>query len=126
MSKIRIMGTYVPGNKRFIFALSCYVKGIGRARAITISEDLGFDPGVKFQDLDYSDIVRIEKFVKEKGYLIGSDLSRDVQKNIKLQKQIKSYRGLRHLKSLPVRGQRTKTNARTRIGRRKTVANKKK
>lgn len=125
MVKIRVLGTYVPGNKRLIYAISCHVKGIGESRARSMLKELDIDEFVHFKDLDQEDIFKIEKFVK-KNYVIGADLSREVFNNIKLQKQIKSYRGLRHSKGLPVRGQRTKTNARTRKGRKKTVANKKK
>ncbi|MCK5787904.1 MAG: 30S ribosomal protein S13 [Chlamydiia bacterium] len=125
MSKVRILGVFAPGNKRILYALSCHVKGIGLSRAKRIISELNIDESLRLEDLGYEVIARIEGYVKH-NFIIGADLSREVFNNIKLQKQIKSYIGLRHSRGLPVRGQKTKTNARTRKGKRKTVANKKK
>lgn len=125
MSNIRIMSVYLPSNKRLIFALSANIKGVGMSRAIELATKLDLDPQMTIGSLKESDISRIEKFISE-NYITGPDLDRLVQGNVKLKKQIKSYEGMRHVRGLPVRGQRTKTNARTRKGKRKTVANKKK
>lgn len=119
------MGVYIPLNKRILYALSCHIKGVGLSRAKKITSVLGIDSSVRLSDLNEHQRAQIEQYIQD-NYVTGGDLVRKVFNDIKLQKQIKSYVGLRHMRGLPVRGQRTKTNARTRKGKRKTVANKKK
>lgn len=120
----RIAGINIPGNKRVPFALQ-YIYGIGRKRAWEILEKAGISPDIKADDLTDSDIASIRNLL-ETVYKVEGELRRDVNMAIKRLMDIGSYRGLRHRKGLPVRGQRTKTNARTRKGKRKTVAGKKK
>ncbi len=107
---MRISGITLPENKRLEIALTA-VYGVGRPKALTIIKKLGLDPGMKTPELtpDQENLIRREiELFKTEG-----DLKRDVQQNIKRLKDIKSYRGIRHIKHLPARGQRTKTNSRT-------------
>jgi small subunit ribosomal protein S13 len=120
----RIAGVDIPNNKRSEIALS-YIYGIGRKSALLILKKAGVDPAKKAGDLSDDDIGKLRRVI-EGGYQVEGDLRAQVAINIKRLADIGSYRGLRHRKGLPVRGQRTKTNARTRKGPRKTIANKKK
>lgn len=120
----RILGIDIPQNKRLEISLT-YIYGIGPKIAMQIIEELQLDPGAKAKDLTEDDIARINQLIQSK-YVVEGDLRRQIQNNIKRLIAIHSYRGERHRKSLPVRGQRTRTNSRTRKGKRKTVANKKK
>lgn len=119
----RIAGIELP-NKPIEIALT-YIYGVGRSNALVILEKAGVKTGKRANDLTESEINEIRKIL-ENEYVIEGKLRGEVQLNIKRLMDIACYRGLRHRRSLPVRGQRTKTNARTRKGRKKTVANKKK
>src|SRR6185295_13555566 len=120
----RISGVDIPSNKRIEISLS-YIYGIGRSNAKVILEKAKIDPAKKAGDLTDDEIGRVRRVI-ESGYQVEGDLRAQVSVNIKRLVDIGSYRGMRHRKGLPVRGQRTKTNARTRKGPRKTIANKKK
>ena len=121
----RIAGVDLPRNKRSFIALT-YIYGIGVSRSTRILEEANVDPMKKIQDLGEDEVNRIRQVIEAEGSVEG-DLRKDVSMNIKRLIEIGSYRGFRHRRNLPVRGQRTHTNARTRKGPRKgTVANKKK
>jgi small subunit ribosomal protein S13 len=121
----RIAGVDVPNNKQARIGLT-YIFGIGDSRAAKILAKAGVDPLVKIATLDEDQLNRIRQVIEAEGHIEG-DLRKDISLNIKRLIEIQSYRGLRHRRSLPVRGQRTHTNARTRKGPRKgTVAGKKK
>jgi small subunit ribosomal protein S13 len=120
----RIAGIDLPRNKRIEVALT-YIFGIGRPRAQQICEKAGVAIDTRTDQLGEGEIVRIREII-ERDYQVEGDLRREVAQNIKLLMDIGCYRGLRHRRGLPVRGQRTHTNARTRKGPRKTVAGKKK
>ena len=120
----RIAGVDLPRNKRGIIGLQ-YIFGIGAGRAKNILEQLKIDENVKVQDWSDENVMQISRVIQE-TYKVEGELRSEVQMQIKRLMDIACYRGLRHRKGLPVRGQRTKTNARTRKGKRKTVANKKK
>ena len=121
----RIAGVDLPRNKHVDIALT-YIYGIGNARAARILDEAKVDPMKKVQDLGEDEVNRIRQVIEAEGMVEG-DLRKDVSMNIKRLIEIGSYRGYRHRRNLPVRGQRTHTNARTRKGPRKgTVANKKK
>lgn len=119
----RISGVDIPREKRVVVALT-YVYGIGRSRSEKILAAAGIDESTRVKDLSDSDIVSIRQQVE--NYTVEGDLRREVALNIKRLSEIGSYRGLRHRRGLPVRGQNTRNNARTRKGPRRTVANKKK
>jgi small subunit ribosomal protein S13 len=120
----RIAGIDLPRNKRGEIGLT-YIYGIGRSTAQYILTECGIDLGKKVQDWDDSDLNAIRKYITEQIKVEG-ELRSEKQLNIKRLMDIGCYRGLRHRKGLPVRGQRTRTNSRTRKGKRKTVAGKKK
>lgn len=120
----RIAGVDLPRNKRGVIALT-YIYGIGNTRASKLLDDCGVDHNTKVTDWT-DDNIRIIAATIQEEFKVEGELRGEVQMNIKRLMDIASYRGLRHRKGLPVRGQRTKTNARTRKGRKKTVANKKK
>ena len=120
----RVIGIDIPENKRLEISLT-YLYGIGRRLSNEIIAKLGLDPNMRAQQLTQDDLARLNGLLQSE-YVVEGDLRRQVQNNIKRLISIHSYRGLRHRLGLPVRGQRTKTNSRTRKGRRKTVANKKK
>ncbi len=120
----RIAGVNIPTNKRVEIALT-YIYGIGRSSSRKILAEAGVDPDKRVHELADDEIVRIRKVI-ENGYKVEGDLRREVAMNIKRLMDLGCYRGLRHRAGLPVRGQRTRTNARTRKGPRKTVAGKKK
>jgi len=119
----RIAGVELPRNKRIEIALT-YVYGIGRSSALKILSEAKVDPAKKSDDISADEQVRIRN-VLDAGYKVEGDLRRDIQQSIKRLMDLGCYRGLRHRKGLPVRGQRTHTNARTRKGPRKVVAGKK-
>ena len=120
----RIAGVDLPKDKRIEIALT-YVYGIGRTTATKILEETGINPDIRVKDLSEEDEAKIRDIIDEK-YLVEGDLRRQTALDIKRLTEIGCYRGLRHRKGLPVRGQRSKTNARTRKGPKRTVANKKK
>jgi small subunit ribosomal protein S13 len=121
----RIAGVDLPRNKRSFIALT-YIYGIGQSRATRILDEAKVDPMKKIQDLGEDEVNRIRQVIEGEG-LVEGDLRKEVQMSIKRLIEIGSYRGFRHRRNLPVRGQRTHTNARTRKGPRKgTVAQKKK
>jgi small subunit ribosomal protein S13 len=119
----RIQGVDVPNNKPTFISLT-YLYGIGRAKSIGLCFELGIDPHSKASDLTEDEISRINNLL-DKEYVIEGQLRRNVQQDIARLRDIHCYRGLRHRRGLPVRGQRTRTNARTRKGVKKTVAGKK-
>ena len=116
----RILGVDIPSEKRIDIALR-YVYGIGPSIAKEILAKAKIDPSVRAKNLTDQDLSQIVSIIQNYGYLIEGDLIREVGMNLKRLHGIKCYRGIRHLRSLPVRGQRTSTNARTRKGPRKTV-----
>ncbi len=120
----RISGVDIPNAKRVEIGL-CYIYGIGRSRSNEILKATGIDPDTRVKDLTEADIAKLRDCI-ENNYVVEGDLRREVGLNIKRMVEIDCYRGQRHRKGLPVRGQRTKTNARTRKGPVKTIANKKK
>ena len=120
----RISGVDIPREKRLEISLT-YVFGIGKPTAQKICADTGLDPNQRVRDLTDDEVGKIRTWVEEKLTVEG-DLRREVAQDIKRKIEIGSYQGIRHRKGLPVRGQRTHTNARTRKGPKKTVANKKK
>lgn len=120
----RVIGIDIPDNKRLEVSLT-YIYGIGRKLSNQIIAQLGLDPNMRAHRLNEDDVARLNAMLQS-AYVVEGDLKRQVQNNIKRLISIHSYRGMRHRLGLPVRGQRTRTNARTRKGKRKTVANKKK
>ena len=120
----RIAGVDIPNNKRVEIALT-YIYGIGRKSANDILAKTGINPDTRAKDLTEAEVAKLRDEI-EANYTVEGDLRRDVALNIKRMVEINCYRGIRHRKGLPVRGQRTKTNARTRKGPAKTIANKKK
>lgn len=120
----RIIGIDIPAKKRLEVALT-YIYGIGPKISLEIISKLGLTPDMRASELTQDDIAKINALLQNE-YVVEGDLRRQVQNNIKRLISIHSYRGIRHRTGLPVRGQRTSTNARTRKGKRKTVANKKK
>ena len=120
----RISGVDLPREKRVEIGLT-YVYGIGRTSANRILKEAGVNPDTRVKDLTDDEVKRIS-VVSADSQTVEGDLRREIAMNIKRLQEIGCYRGIRHRKSLPVRGQKTKTNARTRKGPRKTVANKKK
>ena len=120
----RIAGVDLPREKRAEIGLT-YIYGIGRVSANKILAAANVNPDTRVRDLTDEEVKRLSAVIDEQ-YMVEGDLRRDVAMNIKRLQEIGCYRGIRHRKSLPVRGQKTKTNARTRKGPRKTVANKKK
>ena len=120
----RIAGVDLPREKRVEIGLT-YIYGIGRKSANDILAKTGVNPDTRAKDLTEDEVAKLRDVI-ENEYTVEGDLRRDVQLNIKRLVEINCYRGIRHRKGLPVRGQRTKTNARTRKGPAKTIANKKK
>ena len=120
----RIAGVDLPKNKRIEIGLT-YIYGIGRQTATDILSATGVNPDVRVKDLAEEDVAKLRDYIDE-HYTVEGDLRREIALNIKRLVEIGCYRGVRHRKGLPVRGQRTKTNARTRKGPVKTIANKKK
>ena len=120
----RIAGVDLPKNKRVEIGLT-YIYGIGRKSAEIILENTGVNPDTRVRDLTEEDVSKLRDYI-DKNCVVEGDLRRDIAFDIKRLIEIGCYRGVRHRKGLPVRGQRSKTNARTRKGPRKTMANKKK
>ena len=120
----RIAGVDIPQNKRGVIGLT-YIFGIGKSRATKILQEAGIDENIKVQDWNDEQITKVRSIISNE-YTIEGELRSEVQLNIKRLMDIGCYRGIRHRVGLPVRGQSTKNNARTRKGKRKTVANKKK
>ena len=120
----RIAGVDIPNNKRVEIALT-YIYGIGRKSANDILAKTGINPDIRAKDLTEEEVAKLRDEI-ENSYTVEGDLRREVSLNIKRLVEVNCYRGIRHRKGLPVRGQRTKTNARTRKGPAKTIANKKK
>ncbi|MDO5723311.1 MAG: 30S ribosomal protein S13 [Flaviflexus sp.] len=120
----RISGVDLPRDKRVEVALT-YIYGIGRTRAQEILADTGISPDLRVKDMSEEDFIKVRDFI-EANYQVEGDLRREVQANIRRKVEIGCYQGLRHRRGLPVHGQRTKTNARTRKGPKRTVAGKKK
>ena len=120
----RIAGVDLPKNKRVEIGLT-YIYGIGRKSAETILANTGVNPDTRVKDLSEDDVAKLRDYI-DHNFIVEGDLRRNVALNIKRLVEIGCYRGVRHRKGLPVRGQRTKTNARTRKGPAKTIANKKK
>jgi len=120
----RIAGVDLPREKRVEIGLT-YIYGIGRSSSNRILSEAGINPDTRIRDLTDDEVIRIRSVI-EKSQMVEGDLRREVALNIKRLVEIGCYRGIRHRRSLPVRGQRTRTNARTRKGKARTVANKKK
>lgn len=119
----RIIGVDIPANKKVPYSLTG-IYGIGLYRARQICDKCGIDQDKRAYELSEDEIGRLASFI-DGNFVVEGNLRREVQSNIARFREIACYRGFRHARSLPVRGQRTKTNARTRKGRKKTVANKK-
>ncbi len=115
----RIAGIELPKNKKIEIGLA-YIYGVGRPMAYKILEDSGVQEGIRVRDLTESDINKLNAYISQ-NIKVEGDLRRDIQQHIRRYMEIGSYRGLRHRRNLPIRGQRTRTNARTRRGKRKTV-----
>jgi small subunit ribosomal protein S13 len=120
----RIAGVDLPREKRIDVALR-YIYGIGPTRAFEVVDASRINPGTKVRDLSEDEVIRIREYI-DRNYKVEGDLRRDVAQDIKRKIEIGSYQGIRHRRSLPVRGQRTHTNARTRKGPKKTVGVKRK
>ena len=120
---VRISGVDIPNDKHISIALT-YIFGIGRSRAETILGKLNIEKSIKAKDLSEDEVVKIREYI-ENNYAIEGDLRREISQNIKRLIEINSYKGIRHKRGLPVRGQRTHTNARTRKGKRRSVGIKK-
>ena len=120
----RLVGVDLPRNKRIEIALT-YIYGIGLTTAKEIIAATGVDPDIRVKDLSEEDLAKLRDYIQQ-NLKVEGDLHREVSQNVKRLMEIGCYRGLRHRRGLPVRGQRTHTNARTRKGPKKTIANKKK
>ncbi|MFO0389348.1 MAG: 30S ribosomal protein S13 [Alphaproteobacteria bacterium] len=119
----RIAGVNIPSQKRLDIALT-YIHGIGRVKSTQICEKAGLSPEKRVHQMSESEIIRVREII-DRDYMVEGDLRREVAMNIKRLVDLGCYRGLRHRKKLPVRGQRTHTNARTRKGKAKPIAGKK-
>jgi len=119
----RVLGVDIPNNKPTYISLT-YLYGVGRVQAVNICYELGIDPHVRASELSEDEVAKITNHL-DKNYIVEGPLRRSVKQDIDRLREIQCYRGIRHRRGLPVRGQRTKTNARTRKGRKKTVAGKK-
>lgn len=120
----RLAGVDIPRDKRVVIALT-YIYGVGRTRSVEILTATGIDPEIRVKDLSDDQLIALRDYI-EGSYKVEGDLRREVAADIRRKVEIGSYEGLRHRRGLPVRGQRTKTNARTRKGPKRTVAGKKK
>jgi small subunit ribosomal protein S13 len=120
----RIAGVDIPRDKRLEISLT-YIYGIGPTRAEIVCKETGISPDTRVRSLTDDEVARIRRFI-ESNFQVEGDLRREVQQNIKRKIEIGSYQGIRHRRGLPVRGQRTHTNARARKGRRVAIAGKKK
>ena len=122
---MRIAGTSIPSEKRLIISLR-YIIGVGPHRAKLICDKAKLDHSIRVKDLSTDQEEVLRKTLDEMGYVLESDLRRSISQNVKRLQDIGSYRGFRHRRKLPVRGQRTKTNSRTKRGRKVAIAGKKK
>jgi len=120
----RLLGIDIPNEKRIEASLP-YVYGIGRPTASRILREANIDPNIRAGELTDDQLAAIIQTIQANNLMIEGDLRRDIQSNLKRLQQIQAHRGIRHRKGLPVRGQRTKTNARTRKGKRRTVGGQK-
>jgi small subunit ribosomal protein S13 len=120
----RLAGVDIPREKRVVIALT-YIYGVGKTRADQTLAETGIDPNTRVKDLTDAELVQLRDYI-EGNYKVEGDLRREVAADIRRKVEIGSYEGIRHRRGLPVRGQRTKTNARTRKGPKRTVAGKKK
>ena len=120
----RLAGVDIPRDKRVVIALT-YIYGIGRTRSVAILKETQIDESIRVKDLSDDQLIALRDYI-DATYKVEGDLRREVAADIRRKVEIGSYEGLRHRRGLPVRGQRTKTNARTRKGPKKTVAGKKK
>ncbi len=116
----RILGVDIPANKKLEYSLR-YIYGIGPTRASLVVKESGFDPSRRASELSEEEINTLATIISGHRFVVEGDLRRETISNIKRLSAIRSYRGLRHMRGLPVRGQRTSTNARTRKGARKTI-----
>ena len=116
----RLLGVDIPGRKKIEYALG-YIYGIGPTRASLVVKDAALDPNMRAADLTEEQLNKILHVITDRKWIVEGDLRRDITANLKRLQAINCYRGIRHRKGLPVRGQRTSTNARTRKGPRKTV-----
>lgn len=119
----RVIGVDIPNDKRLEISLT-YLYGVGRHTALKVCKDLGLDPGMRPRELNEEQLTELANRL-QKDYVVEGELRRTVAQNISRLRDIGCYRGIRHRRSLPLRGQRTRTNARTRKGPKKTVAGKK-
>jgi small subunit ribosomal protein S13 len=120
----RLAGVDIPRDKRVVIALT-YIYGIGRTRSVEILSSTGIDESIRVKDLSDDQLIALRDYI-DAEYKVEGDLRREVAADIRRKVEIGSYEGIRHRRGLPVRGQRTKTNARTRKGPKRTVAGKKK
>ena len=120
----RVVGVDLPREKRLEIALT-YIYGIGRTRAVQTLQETGLNPDLRVRDMSDDDIAKLRDWI-EANYKVEGDLRREVAQDIRRKIEIGCYQGIRHRRGLPVHGQRTKTNARTRKGPKKTIAGKKK
>ncbi len=116
----RLLGVEIPNNKRIEYALR-YIYGVGLTRAQEIVRNLNISPDIRAHQLTEEQISKIMSYITSQNWVVEGDLRREISSNIKLLQSIKCYKGFRHQKGLPVRGQRTSTNARTRKGKRRTI-----
>ena len=116
----RVAGVDIPNEKRFDIALTA-IYGVGLTTAVKVAASAQIDPDSKVRDLSEDDLNRVREVI-DKDYLVEGDLRRQIQQNIRRLVEVNTYRGIRHRRGLPVHGQRTKTNARTKRGARRTVA----
>lgn len=116
----RLLGVEIPAKKKIAYAL-CYIYGIGTVRANLVVLNAGVDPALRASELSEEQLNRLLHVITEHKWILEGDLRRDIASNLKRLQSINCYRGVRHRRGLPVRGQRTSTNARTRKGKRKTV-----
>lgn len=116
----RLLGVDIPNNKKVEFALQ-YIYGVGPARAAFVLRETGIDPNIRAHELTEEDLNKITTVITDNKFAVEGDLRREIAGNLKRLQAINCYRGLRHRRGLPVRGQRTSTNARTRKGARRTV-----
>ncbi len=116
----RLLGVDIPANKKIEYSLQ-YIYGVGPHRARMLCDEAGIDPNIRAHELSEEDLNKVVHLLTQKGFKVEGDLRREVTGNLKRLQAIRCYRGIRHQRGLPVRGQRTQTNARTRKGGRRTV-----
>jgi small subunit ribosomal protein S13 len=116
----RLLGVEIPAKKKIAYSL-CYIYGIGPQRAVLVVKEAGLNPDMRAQDLTEEQLNKIMHVITEHKWVVEGDLRRELAANLKRLQAINCYRGVRHRRGLPVRGQRTSTNARTRKGPRKTI-----